>query len=402
MNIQSIAGLRLLPQNYEARKQNFENRPFFGLKMTSPLSRDAVSFKATPKGADKTWEVSKKTARTVRKRLQAPAKRVFTFIDNTFNDLIANEKYPKNPLTEVSHRLKSDTSIAEKTGSRKWISIDEIVEHMTDLIGAKLVLRESNKARVDAVLDRFIPLIKSGKVELLEIENKRPMKVKGLLDREAGKYDYASIEFLNKMADIQNDVWKKGGKKQKVKKHLDDDFTDANYCAIHFLFRLPGKNPATFELQVLGNNVNEAKHIDDIVWKKLNGKNSADSNPEFDKLFEPFANKNFFEEEPNAQEIVENAKAVLNEYRGQVFLVQRDKEPRPYSRKKKTEAFFPLMKKLFPSDIEIKYKLSSDDYDFNNLNKILQRGKKKKVVNSSQAVKTPKTAKTAEKKTSKS
>ena len=260
---------------------------------------------------------------------------------------------------------------------RYRIFSDEIVKHMTDLIGAKLVLRDSNKAKVDAVLDRFIPLIKSGKLELLEIENKRPIEIKGLEGSQAAQYDYASLEFLKKMTQIQNDIWKKGGKKQKVKTRLEDDFTDANYCAIHFLFRLPGKTPATFELQVLGNNVNEAKHIDDIVWKKLNGKNSADSNPDFDKLFEPFVNKKFFAEEPNAKEIVDEAKAKFNKYRSEVFLVQRKKDPLPFSKRKKTEVFSPLMYKLFPSDIEIKYKLSSSDYDFNMLQKTLQRGKRK-------------------------
>ena len=377
MNIPSITGFKLLPQNSEIRKQNADNHSLFGLRMASPLNRDTVSFTGTPKGADKVWEVSKTTAKAVRKKLQAPAKRVFRFVENTFNDLVANEKYPKNPLTEISCRLKSETSIAEKTGSRKWVNADEIVKHMTDLIGAKLVLRDSNKAKVDAVLDRFIPLIKSGKLELLEIENKRPIEIKGLEGSQAAQYDYASLEFLKKMTQIQNDIWKKGGKKQKVKTRLEDDFTDANYCAIHFLFRLPGKTPATFELQVLGNNVNEAKHIDDIVWKKLNGKNSADSNPDFDKLFEPFVNKKFFAEEPNAKEIVDEAKAKFNKYRSEVFLVQRKKDPLPFSKRKKTEVFSPLMYKLFPSDIEIKYKLSSSDYDFNMLQKTLQRGKRK-------------------------
>ncbi len=377
MNIPSITGFKLLPQNSEIRKQNADNRSLFGLRMASPLNIDTVSFTGTPKGADKAWEVSKITAKSVRKKLQAPANRVFRFVENTFNDLVANEKYPKNPLTEISCRLKSETSIAEKTGSRKWVNADEIVKHMTDLIGAKLVLRDSNKAKVDAVLDRFIPLIKSGKLELLEIENKRPIEIKGLEGSQAAQYDYASLEFLKKMTQIQNDIWKKGGKKQKVKTRLEDDFTDANYCAIHFLFRLPGKTPATFELQVLGNNVNEAKHIDDIVWKKLNGKNSADSNPDFDKLFEPFVNKKFFAEEPNAKEIVDEAKAKFNKYRSEVFLVQRKKEPLPFSKRKKTEVFSPLMYKLFPSDIEIKYKLSSSDYDFNMLQKTLLRGKKK-------------------------
>ena len=189
------------------------------------------------------------------------------------------------------------------------------------------------------------------------------------------------------MIAIQNDVWKKGGNKQRVKKRLDDDFTKANYCATHFLFKLPGKTPVTFELQVLGNNVNATKHIDDIVYKKLDGKNSSESNPEFDKIFEPLTNKKFFAAEPNAKEIVENAKKKFEKYRGEVFILQRRKEPLPYHKGKHVELFLPMPYKLFPSDIEIKYGISSADFDYNNLNRVLQRGKKKSTKQKSEAKK---------------
>lgn len=375
MNISAIMGVRLTTPNYKKNKQNNTNN--FGLRMSLPLQADTISFTGTPKIADKTWEINKKSARAIRKKLLNGANKVNNFIQATFGDLVANEKFPKNPLSEIGFRLKSIESIAEKTGSRQWKSFDEILTGMTDLIGAKLVFRDTTRNKVDSVLDRFIPLIKSRNIELLEIENKRPIAVKGLPEYQAAEYDYASIDFLTKMTAIQNDVWKKGGNKQRVKKHLDDDFTKANYCATHFLFRLPGKAPVTFELQVVGNNVNEAKHIDDIVYKKLDGKNSAESTPEFDKIFEPFTNKKFFANEPNAKEIVEKAKEKLNKYRGEVFLFQRRKDPLPYQKKKQTELFLPLPYKLFPSDIEIKYHISSPDFDYNNLSRVLQRGKKK-------------------------
>ena len=375
MNIPAIMGFRLAAPNYEAAKQN--NISKFGLRMSSPLQADTVSFRGTPKLANKQWEISKETARAIRRKLASSAQKVESFMQDSFGDLVASEKYPKNPLSEIGFRLKSIGSIAEKTGSRQWSSVDEILTEMTDLIGAKLVFRDAARNKVDAVLDRFIPLIKSRKVELIEVENKRPIIVKNLPEYQASEFDYASIDFLNKMIAIQNDVWKKGGNKQRVKKRLDDDFTKANYCATHFLFRLPGKTPVTFELQVLGNNVNEAKHIDDIVYKKLDGKNSSESNPEFDKIFEPLTNKKYFAAEPNAKEIVENAKEKYEKYRGEVFIFQRRKEPLPYHKKKPAELFLPLPYKLFPSDIEIKYGISSADFDYNNLNKVLQRGKKK-------------------------
>ena len=374
MNILSINNFNITTP-FKAKNSQVKKTPSFNLYLAQPLGKDTVSFQATPKIANKAWEVNKDTARIVRIKMTDPSKKVFKMLDGLFDDLIATDKNPKYPLIMIGKRLKSEESIVEKTGSRKWKSVDEIIQYMTDIIGAKLVLRDPNKNSVDRVLDRFIPLIKSGKLELLEIENKRPAIVKGLTEKEASQYDYASIEMLKKLANIQNDFHKKGKSKQRVNLNLDNDFTNANYCAIHFLFRIPGKNPTVFELQVLGDNVNKAKSVDDIVWKILDGKSPKDATPEIKKLFKPFTDSNFFAEEENAEKIVETAKEKFNKYRGDVFMFQRTKASFPYSSKRKKEMFLPISEKLFPSDIELKYGLSSLDYDFNNLCALLQKGR---------------------------
>lgn len=377
MNIQQISNF--IPKFVVNNNQNTNSAisTNFGLKMSSPLKRDTVSFRGTPKLADKTWEINKATAMKIRKKLEPRARRVFDLIDNTFGDLVATPKDPEGPILEIGRRLKSVNSIAEKTGSRQWVNSNEIIENMTDLIGAKIVLRDSNKNTVDSVLGRFIPMIKSGVIELLEIENKRPVVVKGFPEAEASKYDYASINMLKKMANIQNTVWKKGGNKAKVATKLDNDFTNANYCAIHYLFRIPGKNAVTFELQVLGNNTNKAKHIDDAVYKIMDGKNPSISSDEFKQLFAPLDKTGkFFEKEPNAQDIVQNARELFNKYRSEVFLYQRTKADMPYSTKKVQEQFLPIPYRLFPEDIERRYGISSLDFDFNNIAKIQQRAER--------------------------
>ena len=149
MNIPAIMGFRLAAPNYEAAKQN--NISKFGLRMSSPLQADTVSFRGTPKLANKQWEISKETARAIRRKLASSAQKVESFMQDSFGDLVASEKYPKNPLSEIGFRLKSIGSIAEKTGSRQWSSVDEILTEMTDLIGAKLVFRDAARNKVDAV-----------------------------------------------------------------------------------------------------------------------------------------------------------------------------------------------------------------------------------------------------------
>ena len=371
--IDNLSNINLWNLNKDSKSEQVSN---FGLKMAAPLSKDTVSFKATPKVAQKALEANRSTVKNVRAAMRDSYVKINKMFENLFSDLKASEKYPKKPLSKISCRLKSEDSIKEKTGTREITSFDEITATMTDIIGTKLVIREPNKSIVDGIIGRFIPLIKSGKLELLEIENKRPAVVKGLPESEASKYDYASADFLNMFADIQDACYKKGGSKNKVTRHIDDDFTKANYCAIHFLFRVPGRRPVVFECQVIGENVDKAKDIDDGLYKKLNGKNFAGSTPKFDAIFEPFTNPDFFKDEEDAGKIVEDAKNAIDAYRGEVFLFQRNKAVATVSKNKnKKEHFLPISHRVFPPEIEMKYKIHSEDYDFNNLYNILQRGK---------------------------
>ena len=85
------------------------------------------------------------------------------------------------------------------------------------------------------------------------------------------------------------------------------------------------------------------------------------------------------ESETRAKEIVKHAKDTFNKYRGDVFLFQRMKADMPYTKKsaKKKEQFLPIQYQLFPNDIEVKYGISSLDFDFNNIARIVERGQKK-------------------------
>ena len=62
-----------------------------------------------------------------------------------------------------------------------------------------------------------------------------------------------------------------------------------------------------------------------------------------------------------------------------MFLFQRMKADMPYTKKsaKKKEQFLPIQYQLFPSDIELKYGISSLDFDYNNIAKLVERGQRK-------------------------
>lgn len=412
MRIQAITNL--IPQTSAQTNTKDSNvMTNFGLKLNNPIEKDTVSFKQshkiskitkqagrilskevkaieetavesngiTNKLAAKSKEINRPTAMAIRAKILMSAQKVEKYLSTTFGDLIADAKHPNNPIHSIGFRVKGINSIVEKTGSRELINAKEIFADMTDLIGGKITLRDSDKRTVDGILDRLIPDIKSKRIELLEIENKRPKVVKGQEEHEASKYDYASISMLKKLIEVQNSTLRKGGSKQKVSAHLTDEYTPANYCAVHLLMRIPNVPNSTFELQIMGHNMDMAKKVDDKVYKKLDGKNPADCSEEFHKLFEPLINPKFFarETEARAKELTQNAKNTFNKYRAKMFLFQREKPDMSYSKKtaRRKEQFLPIKYQLFPSDIELKYGISSLDYDYNNIAKIIEREERK-------------------------
>ena len=312
MNIQTITSLVPKTAVYESKVNNRQMSTNFDLKIDAPIKQDTLSFHGTKvskvtkkcvnilkhtvensetavaenngitnKVAAKTLEIKRTTATAIYNKNLRTMQKVDDFFYNTFGDLVADAKNPNNPILKISCRPKSKNSIIEKTGSREWKSINEILKNMTDLKGGKIVLRDSDKKTVDGVL----------------------------------------------------------------------------------------------------HNTAIAKDIDDVVYKKLDGKNPANCPDAFNTLFESLTNPRFFAEETEneAIELIKNAKDKFNQYRREMFLFQRMKADMPYSKKtaKKKEQFLPIQYQLFPSDIELKYGISSLDFDYNNIAKILERSKNK-------------------------
>lgn len=358
--------------------------PKWGLKMQTPIERDTVSlsFKANKsnvakkaivdvnKQVDKAWEVNGLTAEKVIKRLEQSYEEFKTFLDNTFGDLVKTPKNKENIIFKMGARLKSKESTKEKTGTIKAISMEEIIDKMDDIIGGKIVLRSSKQKDVDSMLDRLIPLIKNGTIEILEIENKRNRNLKSLPIEEIEKYDYASVEKLEKIADIQDDIFRKNKKKSPVKRHLYDQYI--NYNGIHMTIKLNSKHPAKFELQILGKHVNIAKDVDDWLYKKLSGKEPKLTSERLNKTFKVFKDKNYFSEigmsEKEYNEIIKNAQDKYKKYRAEVMLTQRKKPDTIQIDNRRKENFLPLVENIFPDEIVARYpELSYENFDFNTI-----------------------------------
>lgn len=350
MNIPQIMGLQLTnPLQQNKQKQSSVTSTNFGLKMNAPLTRDTVSFQATTKKlVSRSYGVSLKVAKNINEEAQPMQDRLHKYLFNLFGDLIATDLKPNNIIYTIKDRAKLPKSIVEKSATRQWNCKAEVFDFMTDLNGAKIVMKDGTKKSVEKVLKRFFGEIEKGNIELLEIENKRPIITKDYKRNKKTQYDYASIDFLEDMKHVQEDKWDSMNLKERRIVRTDmNDLTDMNYMAIHFLFKLPGES-RPFELTILGKNVNTLKDLDDKLFKILNNKN-------VEKKYYPL--KDIVK--PLTEEGNEDLLETFNQYRRDAFIFQREKQPTTFA-DDDLDFFLPL-----------KYNLPAK-YDLNNLYRIMK------------------------------
>ncbi len=359
MNIPQIMGLRFTPQVSENRVKN--NSCNYGLTMTKPLAYDTVSFGATAKMLNSRTEgISLQVARNVSKAAEPMQEKIQKFMNGLFGDLVATELNPKNPVLKICGRVKTPKSIVEKSATRQYNCKAEVLDFMTDLNGAKIVFRDGRKKVVEKVLSRFLQPIEKGEIELIEIENKRPKATLKMKRSAKEQYDYASIDFLEKLQRAQEEKWESlGAREERLVRFDMSDITDINYPAIHFLLKFP-EELRPFELMVMGKDVNDIKELDDKLFKILNNK-------DIDKKYKPLVDVVKPLMEPGNQQYLEK----MNQYRGDAFLFQREKEPNAFVGALDTPPYF----------LPLKYNLPPV-YDLNNLYRIMieceHAGKKKK------------------------
>ena len=327
MNIQKISLNSALTWNAVKYTDNDNtSNSKYGLKMSAPLVHDTVSFgirkgrktlqaaryaarAAAEKAAaleeeidknavtnkelpaeQKIWKINKKDAEYIHSQILKPQIYIRNFIHNLFDDLIYSEKNPRNPIMEIHDREKKVPSIIEKTATLKLRSVQEVFDNVTDLNGVKIVMRKkAGQDEMDFVLDRFVPMIKTGQTELKEIEVKLPVAVKSLPMKEQEKYIYASMGMLKRLIEVQEGVWNtKNTSKENIRKVVFRiQYTKGNYCALHMLFDFPNnKELRVFEAQFMGAYEGEGKDLDDIVFKLLDGKEVDKKYHKIKKLIE--------------------------------------------------------------------------------------------------------------------
>ena len=327
MNIQKVYLKFNIPNYCAENNHKTTNYSQFGVRLAQPLKVDTVSFQAKGKkilsaearaalarqqarlmrdaklaeeanhkptkkdlaGDERVWGVSLQTARLIPPLVKDMQTKVHEFMENVFGGMVASEAKPNNLLLRISDRPKSALSIQEKSASRRFNSIDEILDPkkgMTDVNGGKTVMNyKTGKDEAEKVIGSYIPLINMGQVRLREIELQLPKSIEKLSADEQEEFYYVSKKFLDELEDAQERVI--NGLEDNPEKIILVDrplpkYTAGNYCALHLLVELleDASKPVTsehrwtrpFEHQLMGPRVDKGKKLDDKWFKFSCGK----------------------------------------------------------------------------------------------------------------------------------
>ena len=309
----------------------------------APLKKDTVSFTAVAAYKNAIENVS------VCKSLYANAKPAQEYLQNTLNDCFAqkdkNGDIRRNEKGEILYlpgvktvkgRRKSADSIQEKVANKienalnskndfdmkKSIfnpnSEDAIKSKVKDLIGARIVMRDTSFEKTAEVLNRLAKTIEEKGIIIEEIENHPPK------NGEVKPYFRdKDLEILKKSV---NKVREKNGLKP-IK--IDPKPIDSGYMALHLgvdltnVGELKTQNGYHGEIQILGADVEMLKDVEDLCYKLKSGKAIKSD----DLAFEPFAR--IFNEAFNTGSYKKDKmrKNAFNEYTKKAFESQRDRRP---------------------------------------------------------------------------
>lgn len=325
-------GLNILA--FPAQKQNLPAN--YNL---APLARDTVSFSGKAKivkgaaeaagelvnglRADKVAEgriddFNYKVALELEKGAEVPMGYFQNVMNQYFGKLVSTENDDRI-IQRLGFRIKSAEHIDEKLNSVGFKAKQDAIENgadpviysgrkdaaglIDDIIGGRIVLRDSSKKAVKKVLQILGQIVKDGKLKVKEVESFRPVitsipdwvqkgyqKDLGIkLDDKAIRamkrpefFNYADgkdfAEFVEVCRKTYPDVSANSGK----------DLPNG-YQAIHVNFILP--DGSTGELQIMGRDIENFKDLlEDAVYKKKCNKH-VDYEP-LDERLAPLADKN--------------------------------------------------------------------------------------------------------------
>lgn len=272
MNIQ-VTPFRLTP-NFTQHSQNNNSFNYnkFSTNNLAPLAQDSVTFTSNRKkkkveddaetqstakskvlddNKRKTNRISYLMATEINKESEAAKNKFLNTLKVGLKNVTENDQNPDRPILRgklgIYGRVKQSTSIMQKVPPRELRTKDEILK-MGDVIGARIILKDSSRKSFDAVFTELGKMVMAGQLNVLEVENYRMRPEESYISqRTLDKFEKACA---------------KAGQTPKI----SSSAIKSGYTAIHLTVKLPEGQYA--EVQIMGRDMERIKELEDFFYKK--------------------------------------------------------------------------------------------------------------------------------------
>lgn len=250
---------------------------------------------------------------------------------------------------DETRQIEIDTEIAnnlsEFVKSQKSLPLthtnEGIKEIVSDIVGARIILREANPKYTKKVFDGIKRAVEDGKLEITSIENNIPDPDKLDENDNISNYIYATDSTLNSLKTVSGaPLYTNKSKTGYTAVHINVDFSDCDFAKQNSKFA-----GYRGEIQIIGEEVAQLKEIEDLCYKLKDNKKAikAEYKP-FKKHFQKYY----------VGDVVQH----FDDYTYKAYLEQRA------FNKKQDKKDFPSIKQLgFTGKVP-------EELDFNNLARI--------------------------------
>lgn len=332
LNIQPVSFLK----NFNYKNNNVSKRTFSNL---APLKNDTVSFSGARNLNHSLQDAfdNKEICEEISKNAKAAKDNLEKPLSRALQDLVVSPQNPQGIIEPISVRIKDGTSIREKATSKfeeaiithditHFINLnktEDIKKTVEDLVGARIIVNQSDTKKNTAIIDSLISLVQSGELTIKKIAIIAPP--------EDGLEPYFDNDDIERLKDEVNA--KRGHFAEKIK--IDRQPSKSGYSAIHIDLDLSDENMIAKnngykgELQIIGSDVAYFKDLEDYCYKIKQGKDIKSGHPAYN-MFVQHLNKYFeYAEAGKSKEqndaVAESYKNAFNKYTYKAYLFQRRK-----------------------------------------------------------------------------
>ncbi len=331
LNIQPVSFIR----NFNL-KNNYQKNYTSSL---APLKCDTISFSGARNLNHSLQDAfdNKEICEEISKNAKPAKENLEKSLIRGLQGLIVSSQNPDGIIEPISVRIKDGTSIREKATSKfeeaiinhditNFINLnkaEDIKKTVQDLVGARIIVNQSNTKKNAAIIDSLIYLVEKNELKIRRIEIIAP--------DEKGLEPYFDDNDLERLKNAVNS--KRGYYEEKI--NIKRQPSKSGYSAIHLDLDLSDENMIAKnngykgELQIIGTDVAYFKDLEDYCYKIKQGKDVKSGHPAYNMLIQHL-NKYFeYNEKGKTKEqneaVANSYKEAFNEYTRRAYIFQRRK-----------------------------------------------------------------------------